>query len=323
MSLSFHRVIVCLCMAYFISQAAHGSNSESDVINQLKKIAHEHQQQKNSTHVFAIPPLHSATIETALKQTFPNVNAILNHDKSAMIATFPPSLHQPLHRFFNTFYTLIPTPVTIRLHLIETGTHSDTVVQLLNSQYESQASHGPLFIPSADHLFKAVQHLVEKGEATLISSPQLVINNNETATLTLGEKIPYLGITSTSTHTRQFLQHLQTGLSVTVTPVISDENTITCTLTLSLDNITMWKRINQQEYPVLATRHLQSTNALPNNTLSLIAHINETVTRENKSINPLIDKIPFLGKLFQSRSKTEESGLLLIFIEPTIETKKR
>ncbi|GAB4385785.1 MAG: hypothetical protein Kow0022_13010 [Phycisphaerales bacterium] len=156
-------------------------------------------------------------------------------------------------------------------------------------------------------------------DSRILSAPQLLVNDNEEASIEAIDQQPTTSTNQgTATTTVSFTGYEDAGTRLTVTPTISEAGYI------------------RLEYEVTLSSFIgQGSNGIPaprsNNTVNGIATIPSDATIvvggievENKSSTivrvPLLGDIPLIGPLFRDTNKGNTKSLLYIFITPRIMT---
>jgi len=161
-----------------------------------------------------------------------------------------------------------------------------------------------------DYLITAAE---TKGVGKLLSSPQLVAQNNAKATVMQGEKIPI----QTSINNTISVQYVNAVLQLDVTPQITADGTVFMEVLVEntqIDNNVA--RINN--VPALATQSAQTKTTVADGGTVVIGGV--IVSSQNTTIQqvPLVGSVPLIGHLFKRTSVDVSSQELLFFITPRI-----
>lgn len=156
----------------------------------------------------------------------------------------------------------------------------------------------------------------------VISSPQVLVLDNKTAELRVGDQVPIATQSSVSNvdpnaPTVNTVQLLDTGVVLRVTPRLNASGVIN----LEIDQQVNTAKVTTSsgiDSPTIAQRRLTSTVVVNSGeTVALGGLIND---EQNDSVSgiPLLASIPFLGKLFSSTTETSRRTELLILITPRV-----
>ena len=148
------------------------------------------------------------------------------------------------------------------------------------------------------------------GLGKTISNPKVFTLNNELATITQGEQIPYQVIADGTTTT----SFKDAALILSVTPnIIGDGNVL---LTIQVNNDTP-NRSSAGE-PSINKMEIKTKLLVADGDIVVIGGIKKNVRSNATSKTPFLGDLPVVGNLFKGNSKTDSLDELLIFIAPKI-----
>jgi general secretion pathway protein D len=196
----------------------------------------------------------------------------------------------------------------------------------------------------------SVQLLEQFGNVKVLSSPQLSVMNNQTASLKVADNNVYFTITSTpatfgtagtvispAIYTTT-PNSVSVGLTMSVTPQISDTDTVTINVRPSISRIISYASdpnpslanpcgtgVNgctipaiHNLIPQIQTREMESIIKVDSGqTVVMGGLIQEGINKQTSEI-PLLGRIPILGNLFQNRNDTTTKTELVIFLRPVV-----
>ena len=143
-----------------------------------------------------------------------------------------------------------------------------------------------------------------------LSQPSVFTLNNQQATITQGEQIPYQ-TTSDGTTTTEFKE---AALSLTVTPsIIGDGNVL---LDIKVNNDTAVAGLADE--PSINTNEIITKLLVSDGDIVVIGGIKKNIVSDTKSGTPGVSKVPVFGNLFKSKNKQDKLTELLIFIAPRV-----
>ena len=82
--------------------------------------------------------------------------------------------------------------------------------------------------------------------------------------------------------------------------------------------IKLWKYINNNEYPILSSREVNTSITINHKKTATIMGLTNEFRKNNQIKTPLLSKIPILKYLFQKQSKETIKSEILIAIKPII-----
>jgi len=199
---------------------------------------------------------------------------------------------------------------------------------------------------------KASVQLLEKfGNVKVLSSPKLTVMNNQTASLKVANSKVYFTITTTPATYDKFgaitspatyttaPQSVSVGLTMSVTPQISDTDSVTINVRPSISSLiglgakdpnpalanpcgTGVQNCNipgiQNLIPEIQTREMESIIKIENGQMAVMGGLIKEEMNKNTSEVPFLGRIPLLGNLFQNRDDTTTKTELVIFLRPIV-----
>ena len=180
-----------------------------------------------------------------------------------------------------------------------------------NSITGATSGIGIIKMMGADVLKIELEALQSLGLNEILSSPSLFTLNNQEATKTQGDQIPYQ-TTSDGTTTTEFKE---AALSLTVTPsIIGDGNVL---LDIQVNNDAP-KTIAGADEPGISTNEIKTKLLVTDGDIVVIGGIKKNTKNNTKTKTPGISDVPVVGNLFKGKNKTDELKELLIFIAPRV-----
>ena len=155
----------------------------------------------------------------------------------------------------------------------------------------------------------------------VISSPQLMVLDNETATLQVGDQVPVVTRASTGTTTDSTtineVQFRDTGIILEVTPRVNAGGLVQLDISQEASEVVETK-IGGSDNPTIQQRKIKSTIAVQSGqTVALGGLIKDKRTNTSAGV-PFLSRIPILGALFGSKADIGERTELLIMITPRV-----
>ena len=149
------------------------------------------------------------------------------------------------------------------------------------------------------------------GMGKTISNPKIFTLDNQVATVTQGEEIPYQ-TTSDGTTSTSFKQ---AALKLEVTPsIIGDGNVL---LTIQVNNDTA-DRTSSTDEPPIQKMEIVTKLLVADGDIVVIGGIKKNAKTNKKNQTPAIGNMPVIGNLFKGRENTDNLDELLVFIAPRI-----
>ncbi len=182
-----------------------------------------------------------------------------------------------------------------------------------------------------------VRLLDEYGEAKVLSSPQIMTLNNQTALLKVVENFVYFEIEAELTPSSVLggspIRSVNTdaktvplGIAMTVTPQIDSSGIITLNVRPTITRLVSSVRDPHPDIPanlpnlvpVITVREMESMLRLNNGQIGVLGGLMTDDSRDNDAGLPGVKDISFFGNLFRSRSAEYAKRELVIFLRPVL-----
>ena len=167
-----------------------------------------------------------------------------------------------------------------------------------------------------------IDALSDLTEINMISSPNVIVLNNNTAALNVGDEVPIITQTTTSTVTTNPLivntvQYRPTGVSLEVTPQVNASGMVTLRLSQAVSDVrvTTSSTINS---PTIQNRSLLSTVSVRSGDTVLLGGLIRESAGDGRTGIPLLNELPIVGNLFGRTTETTQRTELVILIRPVI-----
>ena len=152
--------------------------------------------------------------------------------------------------------------------------------------------------------------LEKLGMGKTISNPKVFTLDNQIATLTQGEEIPYASSSSDGSDT----SFKEAALKMSVTPsIIGDGNVL---LDIKINNDTP-NRSNPGD-PAIYKMEISTKLLIADGDIVVIGGIKKNSVTNSKNQTPGAGDLPVVGNLFKGKAKTDSMDELLVFIAPRI-----
>jgi len=169
----------------------------------------------------------------------------------------------------------------------------------------------------------AIQALQEVTTVHVLSSPELLVLDNQPARLQVGSVVPYLSQTSQSTITTNApvvssINYQQTGVIMEVTPRVNSGGLVTLDVMQDVSSVAAGITTPGINSPTFNERNVNSRVVVQDGqTIGLAGLITDTASLGNQGI-PWLKDIPILGLLAGNQNNTRQRTELLILITPHV-----
>lgn len=172
---------------------------------------------------------------------------------------------------------------------------------------------------SASAVLNALQ---SRTNVRVLSAPKLVVLNNQTASLQVGDQVPIVTqqVQSVSAPGAPVVNNIElrdTGVILRVTPRVNESGTVTLDISQEVSDVarTTTSGINS---PTIQQRRLASVVATRSGEMVALGGLIRDRTVEGRSGIPLLSQIPVIGGLFGSQTREGSRTELIILLTPTV-----
>ncbi len=179
--------------------------------------------------------------------------------------------------------------------------------------------------PNGDVIIQALQGITT---VKILSSPELLVLDNETASLQVGNLVPYLSAQQTSvvvgTSTVNSINYQKTGVITQVTPRVNSGGLVTLDIDQEVAGIAAGSGVQSStsgssiNSPTFTDRAIQSRIvAQDGQTVGIAGLITENLSRGNTGI-PILKDIPVISLLTSTQSNARQRTELLVLLTPHV-----
>jgi len=166
-----------------------------------------------------------------------------------------------------------------------------------------------------------LQTLASRSNFTILSSPQILVLNNEKASVNVGKQVPIVTtVTENTTTTSQVdktVQYKDTGVILEVTPQINYNGVILLEVSQTVSKAQA-NTTSDISSPEISKRELQTKLAVKNGQSILMGGMIDRNTATTQSGVPFLMDIPILGNLFKYQKDSEDKTELIVLITPYV-----
>lgn len=172
---------------------------------------------------------------------------------------------------------------------------------------------------SASAVLNAIESITD---VKVISSPKLLVLNNEAATLQVGDEVPVPTASAVSSNDSNApivnsIQYRSTGIILNVTPRINEGGLVMLDIDQEMSDV-VETASSGIDAPTIQQRRMSSSIAVQNgSTIALGGLIRSTASRVNSGV-PILQSIPILGHAFKSTDLVERRTELVVLLTPRI-----
>lgn len=171
-----------------------------------------------------------------------------------------------------------------------------------------------------------VKALQEQSDTNILSTPSLLTLDNNEATIVVGQEVPFVTGSYTSTGTGsnpnnpfQTIERKDVGITLKVTPHINEGDSIVMEIVQEISQLTELVASD-----VITNKREITTTVLADNgdTVVLGGLIQDDLTQVERKV-PVLGDIPWLGRLFRTNGTKLQKTNLMVFLRSTIMRESR
>lgn len=265
--------------------------------------------------------LHPTDLKQMVSELFPNVKIAVDVRHRRLMFWAPPA---DVAHLWATIQSLdvLPAQIEIEVKIIETSNEfSESLKQWLVDmgsplRWTIDVAHVSV-IPS-QVLSGFLDNLKNSGKASLVAQPSITANDNQTAVVQVGERVPYLTTIVNDRSTSTQVNTVETGVGLEVTPQIATGDLVQVEFKVSLDNIKRYRELAGSQYPIITHRLAQSRVTIPTGQTLVIAGLTDSEQKSLKSGVPGVESVPLIGDLFSGQSTEIISNNVIVTITPKV-----
>ena len=164
--------------------------------------------------------------------------------------------------------------------------------------------------------------LAEDSLVRVLSSPSLMVLDNETASIQVGDEVPVVtqqqqSTTDSTSAIINSVDYRDTGVLLEVTPRVNPGGLVTLEVTQEVSDAstTTSSSVNS---PTISTRKIESTVAVQNGEALILGGLIRDQGSSGSSGLPFLSNIPLIGWLFGQESDSSQRTELVVVLVPTV-----
>lgn len=160
----------------------------------------------------------------------------------------------------------------------------------------------------------------ELSDSNLLANPRIRARNRETANILIGDRVPVLTSTSTSTgFVSENVQYLDVGLKLNVAPTVYLSDEVAIKVGLEVSSIVREIRTDSGALTYqIGTRSADTVLRLKDGETQILAGLINDEDRASARRIPLIGDLPILSRLFGSKQDSRNKTEIILSITPRV-----
>ncbi len=184
---------------------------------------------------------------------------------------------------------------------------------------------GYAFTSNSGDISAVLSAAATDNKINVISSPSLMVLNNQEATMQVGDEVPIRTTESTNTNDAtnpiqtSSIQQRKTGVKLKVKPRVNANGLVIMDIEQSVENVADSKVSGSNiDSPTISTREFTSSVAVQSGETVILGGLIKDDDTFNKGGIPVLHELPLIGPLFGSTTKKNIKTELVVLITPRV-----
>jgi general secretion pathway protein D len=166
--------------------------------------------------------------------------------------------------------------------------------------------------------------LENKTNVNVVSAPKLLVLNNQTAILQVGDEVPIATQNSTSnidpqSPTINSIEYRNTGVILKITPRVNANGIVMLDITQEVSDVNdTVASVNGINSPTISTRRISSTVAVKDGEVLALGGLIRNTQSKGRIGIPFLSQIPIIGGLFGRQTTTGNRIELIVLLKPRV-----
>lgn len=175
-----------------------------------------------------------------------------------------------------------------------------------------------------NELTSFVKYLNTDTKTSIVLNQKILARENKLSTIFEGDNVPFAGsvveLTGTNERRTSNIEYKDVGVSLSITPMISDTGIITLNIDQKITNSQNHLIDGQTNLSGIKTSKTQMTTEahVPNDHFLVLSGMTRKVTTKRRTGPPILRSIPFIKSLFTKKKEIEVKKSLIIYVRPHI-----
>ena len=175
-----------------------------------------------------------------------------------------------------------------------------------------------------NNLTSLINAYAEEKKLEILSRPRLVILNNKTGNINVGQQVPTVSseasasdLTTNGSSILRNISYVTTGMTLNLTPTINSNGILTLDISVVLSEA-QTNSTSSIDSPLIVNRSLTTSAVMQSGNSLLLGGIISHNKSDGYGGVPLLQDLPWVGDLFKAQSSSHVKTELIILIKPKI-----
>lgn len=178
------------------------------------------------------------------------------------------------------------------------------------------------FYSNNNDISATLNALEKRTNVKVISAPKLLVLNNQTAALQVGDQVPITtqsatNLNSSNNNIVNSVEYRDTGVILKVTPRVNSSGLVLLDIAQEVSDVAT-NQTSGIDSPTISTRRISTSIAVQDGQVIALGGLFRNSKTYGKNGLPVVSRIPVLGALFGSHNDVENRTELLIILKPHV-----
>ena len=166
--------------------------------------------------------------------------------------------------------------------------------------------------------------LQSNGDGNVLSTPNLLTLDNEEAKIVIGQNVPFVTGTFTSTggganpvNPFQTVERKDVGITLKVKPQISENGTIRLSISQEVSSVQA-STVNSANGPTTNKRSIDTNVLVNDGSIVVLGGLLSDEYSGNQEKIPVLGDVPLFGNLFKTETRSRKKTNLMVFLRPVV-----
>lgn len=170
-----------------------------------------------------------------------------------------------------------------------------------------------------DSMNIAFQWLETAQDATVLSSPNILISRNEVSRIITGEEIPIQEASSSGSTILMSTIFKNVGVTLEVEPSMINLDNVTLRIYPKVSNVLRYETVssggNDYSVPVISARSVETHLRMQDKQVVMMGGLYSNRSALQQERIPILSDMPYFGELFTGKNETKEITQLIFFLK--------
>jgi hypothetical protein len=166
-----------------------------------------------------------------------------------------------------------------------------------------------------------INALIEAGEAEILSNPSVLVLDGRQARIQIGQQVPVVNSTATAAGITSSVEYFPVGIVLNLRPRINEDGSeVTMQVETIVSAVSQSSPSDSTVFfaPTVDNRQVQTFVRVADNTPFIIGGLISSVDTESTSGIPGLSKIPFIGRLFETKGQSSVKREVVVVLTPHV-----